>query len=55
MNGPHFLFDSMHVLAAAVKAAISVQTVDGDAAARLFALHFAQRELDLSQRNGRTA
>jgi len=48
VNGPHFLFDSMHVLADAVKAAISVQTVDGDAAARLFALHFAQRDLELA-------
>ncbi|MDR6886102.1 MULTISPECIES: hypothetical protein [Variovorax] len=47
MNGPHFLFDAEHVLPAFPKQALEVQVVDGEPAARLFAQHFAQRELEL--------
>jgi len=41
MNGPHYLFDAEHALPVFPKQAIDVQIVDGEAAERLFAQHFA--------------
>lgn len=50
MNGrtefPHFLFDAEHMLPAFTKQVLDVQIVEGEQGARLFAQHFAQRELE---------
>lgn len=48
MNGPHFLFDAAHVLPVFPKQAFDVQIVEGEQAERLFAQHFAQRDLELA-------
>ena len=48
MNGPHFLFDAVHALPVFPKQALDVQIVEGEQAARLFAQHFAQRDLELA-------
>ena len=47
MNGPHFLFDAEHSLPVFPKQALDVQIVEGEQAERLFAQHFAQRDLEL--------
>lgn len=48
MNGPHFLFDDTRVLPVFPKQAFDVQIVEGEQAERLFAQHFAQRDLELA-------